>query len=131
MEMENGTRAFYEGNQCSATTLNGWTQDYFRAECDQATLVLDNRRLSVMSELSGKRETTVVPLLEKNVWRNSYLAELFLHWIHGGEEPLNTLEDNIQCTALLFAAVASARSGQVVDVQEFLHHHLDTDSLEK
>ena len=31
-----------------------------------------------------------------------------------------TIDDNIQCAALLFAAIESARTGKVVDVQEYL-----------
>jgi hypothetical protein len=34
------------------------------------------------------------------------------------------LEDNIQCAALLFAAVESAHTGAVVDVQEYLRRHI-------
>jgi hypothetical protein len=48
------------------------------------------------------------------------LAELFVNWLNGGEPPPNTLDDNIQCCALLFAAIESAHTGRVIDVQAFL-----------
>ena len=32
MHFENGTRAFYEGAKTNAVGLNGWSQEYFRAE---------------------------------------------------------------------------------------------------
>ena len=44
MTMTNGVQVFYEGNMTTATTLNGWTHDYFRAECELGTLELDKRR---------------------------------------------------------------------------------------
>jgi predicted dehydrogenase len=56
---------------------------------------------------------------------NPWLAEMFVNWLNGGPEPPNSLEDNIQCAALLFAAVESAHTGQVVEVQEFLRMNLD------
>ncbi|MFH1569028.1 MAG: Gfo/Idh/MocA family oxidoreductase [Gemmatimonadota bacterium] len=126
MVMTNGVRAFYEGNKTSAATLNGWTQDYFRAECERATLELDNRRLRVISDLGGERAITEKALARQPAWTNAWLAELFANWLNGGEAPPNALEDNIQCCALLFAAVESAHTGQVVDVQEFLRKSLAT-----
>lgn len=126
--MENGVKAFYEGNKTSATQLNGWGNDYFRAECDQATLELDNRRLRVMSDLSGERIITEKPLARQETWTNPWLAEMYCDWLRGDriDHPTN-LDDNIQCAALLFAAIESAHTGQSMDVQEFLQRHL-TDS---
>ena len=124
INMTNGVRVFYEGNKTSATTLNGWGQDYFRAECEQATLELDNRRLQVMSDLSGERVIIEKSLAKQPTWANAWLAEMFVNWIRGGDAPPNTLEDNIQCCALLFAAIESAHTGQVVDVQDFLEKNM-------
>lgn len=123
MEMENGVKAFYEGNKCSATTLNGWGNDYFRAECDRATLELDNRRLRVLSDLDGERQITEKKLAQQPAWTNAWLAELFVNWLNGGEAPPNTLDDNLQCAALLFAAIESAHTRSIVDVQAFLKAH--------
>jgi predicted dehydrogenase len=125
MVMENGVKALYEGNKTSATQLNGWTSDYFRAECAQGTLELDNRRLRVMSDLSGERVTIDKPLAEQAVWMNAWLAEMFCDWVVGERVDHPThLDDNLQCAALLFAAVESAHKGEVVRVQEFLARHL-------
>lgn len=120
MTMTNGVHVFYEGNKTSATALNGWCQDYFRAECELATLELDNRKLRVISDLSGERIITEKPLARQAAWTNAWLAELFVKWLNGGETPPNTLDDNVQCCALLFAAIESAHTGRVVDVQAFL-----------
>lgn len=120
MTMTNGVRVFYEGNKTSAATLNGWGQDYFRAECERAVLEIDNRRLRVISDLGSKRVVTDKPLAEQPAWTNAWLAELFVNWLSGGDAPPNALDDNIQCCALLFAAIESAHTGRVIDVQDFL-----------
>lgn len=124
MTMTNGVRAFYEGNKTSATGSNKWGQEYFRAECEKATLELDCRQLRVMSDLDGERVITEKPLAHQPAWINAWLAELFAKWLIDGEAPPNTLEDNIQCCALLFAAIESAHSGKIIDVQEYLQANL-------
>jgi predicted dehydrogenase len=125
MHMENGVKVVYEGNKTSATTLNGWGNDHFRAECDKATLELDNRKLRILSDLTGERNITEKPLEQQPAWTNPWLAEMYCDWLVGNRDshPTN-LEDNIQCAALLFAAIESAHTGKVVDVQEFLKKHL-------
>ena len=128
--MENGTRVFYEGAKANASTLNGWGQDYLRAECRDGTLELDRRQLRVISgDGSGRLTRQDLPLLQQPAWTNPWLAELFVKWLHGGEEPPNTLEDNIHCAALLFAAVESAHSGQPVNVPQFLRAALEANEL--
>ncbi|NRA40421.1 MAG: Gfo/Idh/MocA family oxidoreductase [Planctomycetes bacterium] len=127
IEMENGTKCVYEGAKANASTMNGWCKEYFRAECEHGTLELDARKLSVLrSEAwAEKPQREDIPLLEQDAWANAWLAELFCKWLQGGEAPANTLEDNIQCAALLFAAVESAHNNEIVDVQEYLQKHMD------
>lgn len=122
LEMENGVKVFYEGAKANASQLNGWSDDYWRAECEGATLELDRRRLRIIRE---NRETEKLPLAEQKAWTNAWLAELFARWLRGDEAPPNSIEDNIQCAALLFAAIESAHLGEIVDVQAFLEKHLE------
>jgi len=125
IEMENGVKCGYEGAKANASTLNGWGNDYIRAECEFATLELDSRRLRALR--GGPWEPPVVedlPLLAQPYWKNAWLAQLFCNWLLGGPPPPNSLDDNIHCIALLFAAIESAHTGQVVDVPAFLSHHL-------
>jgi len=126
MWMENGVKCFYEGAKANASTLNGWGNDYLRAECEHGTLELDRRQLRVLR--GGPWDAPVaeeLPLLVQPAWTNAWLAELFCQWLMGGPEPLNSLDDNIHCAALLFAAVESAHTGAVVDVPEFLRRHME------
>jgi hypothetical protein len=126
MQTENGIRCFCEGAKANASTLNGWGNDYLRAECQHETLELDRRCLRVPR--GGPWHTPVreeLPLLVQPAWTNAWLAELFCQWLLGGPEPPNSLDDNIRCAALLFAAIESALTGEVVDVEEFLRRHME------
>ena len=96
----------------------------YAVECEFGTLELDNRRLRVLSDLSGERVITEKPLAQQPAWTNAWLAEMYVKWLGGGDAPLNTLDDNIQCAALLFAAIESAHVGHVIDVQEYLQSNL-------
>jgi hypothetical protein len=50
---------------------------------------------------------------------------MYCDWLSGMREGHPTqLDDNIQCAALLFAAIESAHKRQPVDVQEFLCKHI-------
>lgn len=122
MEMTNGTRAFYEGAKANASTLNGWGEDYLRAECEHGTLELDRRHLRVLrSGVGGPVEAQELPLrTDRDGWLNPWIAEQFCAWLQGGEAPECTLEDNIQCAALLFAAIESAHTRAPVDVPAYL-----------
>jgi len=127
MACENGVKAVYEGAKTNAVGLNGWAQEYLRAECEGATLILDRRRLERhphdaarqgRSEREGKGEP--VPLREQPKWANAWLIEKFVRWLDGGEPMETNVEDNLQSVALVFAGIESSRTGQPVKVQEFL-----------
>ncbi len=121
VEMTNGVRCLYEGAKANAATLNGWFNDYIRAECEHATLELDARRLRCLRGGPWEKpQATELPLHEQPVWTNAWLAELFCHWLQGGAPPPNTIADNLQCAALLFATIESSCAGSPVQVQEFL-----------
>lgn len=127
MQMENGTRAVYEGAKTNAVGLNGWGQEYIRAECEQATLILSRRHLERFSHdptqkwasgQEGAGET--IPLREQPKWANTWLIAQFTRWLAGGEAMETNVEANLQSVALVFAAIESSRTGQPVKVQELL-----------
>jgi predicted dehydrogenase len=126
MQMTNGVRCFYEGAEANASCINGWNHDYIRAECRDGTLELDARRLRVLTGAMWDPPTVRdLPLDEHAVTLNAHIAEMFCDWLTGRRDSHPTrLEDNIQCAAMLFAAIESADTGQPVDVQAFLRHHL-------
>lgn len=125
MHFANGVRAVYEGAKTNAVGLNGWAQEYVRAECEKATLIMDCRRIERHPYEGGriyKREGQgqEITLLEQHKWMNTWLTELFAQWLAGGPPMETNIEDNLQSVALIFAAIESSRSGQPVKVQELL-----------
>ncbi|MDD5263012.1 MAG: Gfo/Idh/MocA family oxidoreductase [Methylacidiphilales bacterium] len=125
IEMENGVKCLYEGAKANASTMNGWTNEYFRAECEDGTLELDRRWLRVLRGGAWDKPLSQdLPMLQQPAWMNPWLAELFVNWLNGGDAPPNNLDDNIQCCALLFAAIESAHSGRIIDVQQFLQTNM-------
>ena len=127
MHCENGTRVFYEGAKTNAVGLNGWSQEYMRAECEKATLILNHRRLECFAydrarearqACAGQGET--ISLLQQPKWANTWLIEKFVRWLDGGPPMETNVEDNLQSVALIFAAIHSSRTGQPVKVQDFL-----------
>jgi len=135
MQFNNRTRAVYEGAKTNAVGLNNWGQEYFRAECERATLTLDHRRLECISydpasqrAASRKVQSEEVPLRSQPKWSNTWLIEKFVRWLDGGEAMETNVEANLQSVALIFAAIESSRTGQPVRVQEFLQLFVEMES---
>ena len=127
MNFENGARAFYEGANANAVSLNGWSHEYFRAECEKGTLIMDSRNLEVFPydptqtwKGANEGEGEKIPLLEQDKWANTWLIEKFCKWLDGGEPMETNVEDNLQSVANVFAAIESVRTGLPVEVQAFL-----------
>ena len=127
MHFENGVKAFYEGAQSNSVGLNGWRQEYIRAECERATLILSHRRLERFlhdpSQKQGNqldRQGEEVPLLQQPAWSEVWLIQQFVSWLDGGHPMATNVEDNLQSIALIFSAIESSRTGEPVQVQELL-----------
>ena len=136
MTFENGVRAFYEGAKSNAVTLNGWANEYIRAECREGTLILDQRKLGVYPYCGYTGITpgpTVpmreIPLIEQPKWANTWLLEKFLDWLDGGPAMETDVESNLQSVALAAAAIRSSRLGKPVMVQEMLRKTLEAERL--
>ncbi|MEM7539333.1 MAG: Gfo/Idh/MocA family oxidoreductase [Chloroflexota bacterium] len=128
MTFENGVKAFYEGAKTNAVGLNGWSHEYVRAECENATVIMDRRNVEIFMEGNyGKRPANIaegsgepIPLIEQPKWANTWLVEQFVQWLDTGEPMATNIEDNLQSVALIFAAIESSQTGQPVKVQELL-----------
>jgi len=59
-------------------------------------------------------------MLEQDKWMNTWLVAQFLGWLDGGPAMETNIEDNLQSVALTFAAIESSRTGEPVQVPEFL-----------
>ncbi len=137
LRLENGTRALYEGAKTNAVGLNGWSQEYFRAECELATLILNRRRLERFTYDPQRQWATgqegageVIELKQQPKWANTWLVEKFVRWLDGGEPMETNVEANLQSVALVFAAIESSRTGLPVRVQSLLErarHEVETE----
>lgn len=129
MKMRNGVKAFYEGAKTNAVGLNGWSQEYIRAECEKGTLIMSRREVEKFPYDPAKQGVNVVegegqavsPIVQSK-WANTWLVEKFVHWLDGGPPMETNIKDNLQSMALVFGAIESSRTGQVVHVQEFLEN---------
>lgn len=124
LEMEDGTRAVLEESFANGSDMDGWSDEYLRAECDYATIVADHRKVTVKSDMGypyPKREE--VPLMENEYWDHALIIHDFVRWLNGGEHPVTWYNENLQCCALTYATIESAVTGKVVDVQEFLKRY--------
>lgn len=119
MRMSNGAFASYEGNNLAAGKTNSWTGEYYRVECEGGAAVLDRDQIVRIEERSpaGAYQTREVPMVDVTWEGHQAVADQFLTWIDGGPPPATTLEDNLQSTAMLFAAIRASETNSMVDVQ--------------
>lgn len=124
MKMENGVRAFLEFEFGGAHTYNSWTNEYFRAECDKASIELDNRRI-IAHSMDGfpVPAYSEIPLLKGEHWKHDLIIRQFIGWMDGGTPPDVTIDDSIHAMGMLFAAVESNRIGKPVQVKEFMQEY--------
>jgi predicted dehydrogenase len=126
MVFENGVRGIYEGSSSSSVGLNDWTKEYVRVECEEGTAILNSREIEIFSRQPLKRQRhregqgQRIQLLEQPKWLNTWLIEKFCAWLDGGPEMETSVEYNVQASALVFASIESARSGQTINVQDYV-----------
>lgn len=127
MRFENGRRAFYEGALTNAVKLNGWSEEYFRAECERATLILSQRRVERFTYDPATTHTAgtegrgeEISLRERPYWAHQWLVEQFVEWLNGGAAMATEVQRNLESLAIVFAAIESSRTGRPVRVQEHL-----------
>jgi predicted dehydrogenase len=125
MRFENGVRAVYEAGNSNAIGLNPWMEEYIRAECREATLVLDRRDLRRFGYVPGKSWASAagdrgeeMPLIQQSKWANTWLVEQFVGWLDGGPALETNVVANLQSVALVAAAIESSRTGAAVKIAD-------------
>jgi len=120
LRMTNDSFSSYEGNNLETGKTNSWYGEYYRLECEGGAAMLDRDHTVRIEERSaaGTLQTREIPPVEV-VWEgHKAVAAQFLDWLDGGPPPATTLTDNLQSTAMLFAAIQASETGMTVDVQE-------------
>jgi predicted dehydrogenase len=122
LRMTNGSFASYEGNNLESGKTNSWYGEFYRLECEGGAVVLDRDHVVRIEERSaaGTLQTGEVPQIEVTWEGHQAVAAQFLDWLDGGPPPATTLADNLQSTAMLFAAIRASEAGMTVDVQELV-----------
>ncbi len=120
LRMRNGSFASYEGNNLASGKTNSWHGEYYRVECEGGAAVLDRDQTVRIEERSaaGTRQTREVEPVAVTWEGHLAMPAQFLDWLDGGPPPPTTLADNLQSTAMLFAAIRASETGTTVDVQE-------------
>jgi predicted dehydrogenase len=127
MRFKAGSRALYEGAKANAVGLNGWTDEYIRAECEYGTVILDHRRIERFLHNRGgpwagpgEGHGEPVPLLKQRRWSHAWLIEQFVDWLDGGQPMATNVEANLRSVVLTHAAIESGHSSRPVRVDDVL-----------
>ena len=132
IEMDSGAHCHYEGALANASSMNGFGNEYFRAECEYGSVELDQQRIHAIQ--GGGLDVPRIedlPMLEQPAWGHAWMAESFCDWLRGGPKSPGQLKEYMRTAALTFAAVESAHTGRAIDVHEFLHRYVDATSSRK
>ncbi len=119
MKMANGVIAHYEGSCSAAGKQNTWHHEYYRAECENGEIEVDDDgivRTVIRNKKTGKVTTKEVKLRSPKFVGHSYVIDAHLKWLSGGPKPETALDDNIHSNAAMFGAIEASRKGTVVDV---------------
>lgn len=122
LQMADGTRAIYEGNAVAAGEQNAWHDESYRAECENGSVSVGLDRLVRIHRNTPRggvvSSEVAIPTMprEGHLW----VVQEFLDWLDEGVAPATTLEDNMRTAAMIFGAIESAHTRQVVDVKAML-----------
>lgn len=121
MVMKNGTKAFLEFEMGGPYEYNTWTKEYFRAECDNASYELDNRRIIARcSDGYPASQECEIPLMAGEHWKHDLIIRKTLDWADGGAEPDIGIDEAIKSMGMLYAAVESCETGMPVKVADVM-----------
>lgn len=122
MQMENGVKAFYEGNSLEAGRINPWFHEQYRVECERGAVAVDRDQVVRVFRRDKNGRQTVEELPARAAPLTGHYAILtdFLNWLDGGKPAETRLSDNVHSAAMLFAAIGAIEGGGVVRVSDFL-----------
>ena len=126
MTFDNGVRAVYEGSVSHPVGLNTFYKEYIRVDGARGTAILHHRDVEVFVRQDIWRQQhregegqKIAPIVQPK-WINPWLIEKFARWRDGGEPMETRVDENVQASALVFAAIQSSESGLPVRVQSLV-----------
>jgi predicted dehydrogenase len=129
MSFANGARGIYEGSSSAAVGLNDWTREYIRVDCELGSAILNSREIEIFKRCDLKRQRCregqgqKIQLITQPKWLNTWLIEKFCQWLDGGPPMETQVEANVQASALIFAGIESARTGQAIRIADYIRSH--------
>jgi predicted dehydrogenase len=117
MRMANDVRACYEGSCNAAGTQNDWHHEYYRAECEGGSVVVDQDQIVRIHEYAPATGLRIRELatLQPRFPGHEYVFNAWLDWLDGGPQPETVLADNIESAAMMFGAIRASAAGLPVD----------------
>ncbi len=118
MKMASGVICHYEGSLMAKGKQNNWHSEYYRVECENGAVEVDNDHVVRIYEHEFGRGLRVeeLPPAQVEYDNHKWIINEFLNWLDGGPAPTTELDDNIKSAALMFAALDASSTNQVVDV---------------
>jgi predicted dehydrogenase len=122
MEMENGVKAVYEGNSLESGEANNWFHEYYRAQCENGVVKIDQDQIVriYQRDANGAVQVEEVAPVSTPLTGHDAILTSFLEWQDGGKPTETHLEDNIYSAAMVYSAIASFRDKSLINVTEYL-----------
>lgn len=122
MTMANGVRAIYEGSGTAAGEQHGWHDESYRAECEQGAVSVGRDDIVRIARYWRGRGLTIVEIPPVKVEHegHAWIVQEFLDWLEGGPVPATVVSDNLRTMAMVFGALESSRTNQLVHVAAML-----------
>ncbi|MDP6113255.1 MAG: Gfo/Idh/MocA family oxidoreductase [Planctomycetota bacterium] len=118
LKMNNGSHCFYEGNSSSAGIINGWHNEYYRLELEQASVEIAGGKTITVHRKDEEVEQYEAPELK---WEgHCHLFDEFLQWLDGGEPSDTRIQENIKSFAMILAAMEAGTEGAVRQIADYL-----------
>jgi predicted dehydrogenase len=118
MAMANASYAFYEGSCTTEGYENSWHKEYYRAECEHGSVVVDADNVVKIHRLDEEPEVVAQP--EHAPEAGQAIVLEFLDYLQTGQPSQTALADNIKSVGMVFAAIECDRTGQPVKVEQML-----------
>jgi len=123
MRMANGVRCQLESSWAIQASLNHWSDEYVRANCENGVLELNRKNIRWWTNNEhGHASSQPVKNLRGDVWGYARLTDMFIDWVTDkrADHPTD-LETGIDCMAIISAGIESAQQdGAPVDVMKVL-----------
>jgi len=114
LEFSGGLTASYTGTWCGTGRETPWNGDW-RFDCENGVVALSNDQVWVYPRQHDEQPQQVEPVAMPLV-AQAYLLDEFCTAVEDGAVPATTCQDNIKSLGIVFSAVESFETGEVVRV---------------